>query len=330
MKSTTLATAITTALLALSSPTHAQMAPDNVSALDFIQLFEKLGGKHPGMRKAHAKGICATGSFLPAADAAQLSDAPLLNEGKIKANIRFSLGGPNPFADERSPGTRGVGVQLKLNDGSIHNFTGNNTPVFTGKDPETFFGFLETLLPGENGKPDREKMGAYIAANPSVQPALAFSRTQGAPSSYARSNYFGIHSFFYDNDAGDRTMFRWQLVPSLEEQVLSEADRKELDKNYLGDVLRKEVSEQSVSFSLVASIGEEGDSVIDPSQQWPKERETVKLGEIRVESVGGEACTATNFDPNVVSKGFSGSDDPVLKMRSPAYGISMGKRLSNQ
>jgi catalase len=45
---------------------------------------------------------------------------------------------------------------------------------------------------------------------------------------------------------------------------------------------------------------------------------------------GGDACTIINFDPNVMSAGFLPSDDPVLKMRSPAYAISFGKRLSNQ
>ncbi|MFT6269434.1 MAG: catalase, partial [Alphaproteobacteria bacterium] len=37
-----------------------------------------------------------------------------------------------------------------------------------------------------------------------------------------------------------------------------------------------------------------------------------------------------NFDPNILSAGFTPSADPVLRMRSPAYAISFGKRLSNQ
>ncbi|MCS4306412.1 catalase [Rheinheimera pacifica] len=41
-------------------------------------------------------------------------------------------------------------------------------------------------------------------------------------------------------------------------------------------------------------------------------------------------CSNINFDPNVLSRGFSASDDSVLRMRSPAYAISFGKRLSGQ
>jgi hypothetical protein len=38
----------------------------------------------------------------------------------------------------------------------------------------------------------------------------------------------------------------------------------------------------------------------------------------------------TNFDPNMMSAGFTPSADPVLRMLSPAYAISFGKIVSNQ
>jgi catalase len=54
------------------------------------------------------------------------------------------------------------------------------------------------------------------------------------------------------------------------------------------------------------------------------------MGSITITEVGGMACDKFNFDPNILSAGFTPSADPVLRMRSPAYGISFGKRLSNQ
>ena len=45
---------------------------------------------------------------------------------------------------------------------------------------------------------------------------------------------------------------------------------------------------------------------------------------------GGEACTPINFDPNVMSAGFSAGNDPILRMRSPVYAVSFGQRLSGQ
>jgi len=308
----------------------AQQPPESVSANDFIELFGKLGGEFKGMRKAHARGVCASGSFAPSTEASEYSNSPLFNEELVPAQVRFSLGGPNPSADERTPGTRGVGIKLSLSDGSVYQITGNNTPVFTGKDPETFFGFLSTLLPDENGVVDRSKTGAYIAANPSVQAALAYAQQNPAPASFGRSDYFGIHTFFFENDEGEQTKFRWHLKPDLGKKGLSAEEAAALPEAFLEERLKEEVSTNNVSFTLTATIGNEEDTVLDPSQQWPADRPIITMGTLTIEQAGGDACTITNFDPNVVPKGIKTSEDPVLKMRTPAYGISFGKRLSNQ
>jgi catalase len=343
MKMTTLAkqcaifgasTALSLALISASAVVNAQQAPQSVSANDFIELFAKLGGKHPGMRKAHARGVCASGTFMPNSAASEYSSADLfsaqMNGQSVPAQVRFSLGGPNPVADERAPGTRGIGIQLRLPDSSVYNITGNNTPVFTGKDPETFFGFLETLLPDENGQANPAKTGAYIAANPSVQAALAYARSNPAPASFARSNYFGIHTFFFEDAQGNQTKFRWQLSPDLGVLGLTKEESETLPEAFLEQRLKEEIAAGKVSFTLSAAIGTDGDSVIDPSVQWPAERTTIELGKLSITDAGGAACVNTNFDPNVVASGIKTSDDPVLKMRTPAYGISFGKRLSNQ
>jgi catalase len=329
MKKCTISVLIASALT-LSGQALSQQAPQSVSANDFIELFAKLGGEFPGMRKAHARGVCASGSFEPTNEAAQYSNSTLFSQTSVPAQIRFSLGGTDPSADERTPGTRGVGIKLSLPDGGVYHVTGNNTPVFTGKDPETFFGFLQTLLPDENGVVDRAKTGAYIAANPSVQAALGFAQSNPAPASFARSDYFGIHTFFFENDAGEQTKFRWHLSPDLGQQGLSADEAATLPAGFLQERLTQEVASTDVSFTLIASIGNEEDTVIDPSQQWPADRPTITMGKLTLSAVGGDACNNTNFDPNVVPAGIKTSDDPVLKMRSPAYGISFGKRLSNQ
>ncbi len=143
--------AVTTMSLLQASPISAE---ENVQAIDFVNLFETLGGNHPGYRKAHARGVCATGTFA-SADSSYFQGAELLKHGKLPVVLRFSVGGGDPNSDERAPGTRGVGLQIKLPGGAIHNFTGNNFPVFAGKDPDTFYGFLSTLVLGEKVGPRR-------------------------------------------------------------------------------------------------------------------------------------------------------------------------------
>lgn len=128
---------------------------------------------------------------------------------------------------------------------------------------------------------------------------------------------------------------RFQLKP--QDGVKSLTDAELADKN--GDFLSQRLSERlqkgAVSFDWVVSFGQPEDSVNDPTQQWPDNRSTLTVGTLtvgtlRLTSSGDDSCTKLNFDPNVLSRGFTASDDPVLRMRSPAYAISFGKRLSGQ
>ncbi len=318
---------IVTGLIGFSTVTAAEPPLKAVQANDFIALFEKMSGSQPGHRRAHAEGVCAAARFTPAANKAFL-DAPLLSSGELPAIMRFSVGGGQPKADERKPGTRGVGLRIKLPGGGNHIFTGNNFPVFAGKDPDTFFGFLSTLLPDENGERHPEKTLAFIRSHPSVQANAAWRRSAKTAASYANTEFYGLHTFYFQGDAGERTKFRWQLVPDLGVAVLDQEAAASKPAAFLAQTLAQQLEQGTVSFKLVANIGEAADSDIDPSVQWPEDRPQVTLGTVRVTASGGTQCRDLNFDPNVLSAGFEPSDDPVLRMRSPAYAISFAKRLS--
>lgn len=307
----------------------AALAEQKVQANDIVELFEKLNGKQPGHRKVHARGLCATGTFTPNT-AKAFSSAALLSNGELPVTVRFSVGSGNPKADERAPGTRGMGMKIMLPDGGLHMFTGNNFPVFGGKDPETFYGFLKTLLPNESGQPDMAKMMAYIKANPSVQAHAAWQQSAKTPASYANTGFFGLHTFYFDPAEGERVKFRWELVPDLGVKSLSKEEAGKMPAEFLADTMAAQLKSTGVSYSLQVSIGQPEDTDVDPSTQWPADRTKVTLGKVKLNSAGGDACTPDNFDPNLVSKGFSPSADPILRMRSPAYAISFGKRLSGQ
>lgn len=331
MKHTLINSSIAACLLVVgaSASSQALESEKQVQATDLVDIFEKLGGKHPGFRKAHAKGMCAMGTFVPSASD-HFKGAALLENGDLPVAMRFSLGGANPSSDEKAPGTRGLGMQIKLPNGSFHTFTGNNFPVFAGKDPETFFGFLSTLLPDENGKTDPAKTMAFIMANPSVQANAMWNQQAKTPASYANTAFFGLHTFYFDQAGGEKTKFRWNIQPSLGVKTLEKDEAAKMPTEFLADTFAKQLKEGTVSFTIMASLGEAQDSDIDPSQQWPDERPQVALGTVTIKESGGDACKNTNFDPNMMSSGFTPSADPILRMRSPAYAISFGKRLSNQ
>ena len=331
MKHTLITSSITACFLIAGSAVNLNAVANDkeVQAIDLVEMFEKLGGKHPGFRKAHAKGMCASGTFIPSPNE-HFAGAALLSNGELPVSMRFSLGGANPSSDEKAPGTRGMGMQIKLPNGSLHTFTGNNFPVFAGKDPETFLGFLSTLLPDEDGKVDPAKTMAFIQQNPSVQANVKWNQTAKTPASFANTAFFGIHTFYYGKTNAQNTKFRWDIQPSLGVKTLEKEQAAKMPTEFLADTFAQQLKEETVSFTIMASLGQAEDSDIDPSQQWPSERPQVALGTVMVKTSGGDACKNTNFDPNMMSAGFTPSKDPVLQMRSPAYAISFGKRLSNK
>ncbi len=60
------------------------------------------------------------------------------------------------------------------------------------------------------------------------------------------------------------------------------------------------------------------------------ESKKINFGKTTLDSTGESGCDLTNYDPNLLSKGFKPSDDKVLKLRSTAYAISFAKRLTGQ
>jgi len=319
-------TAISLLATLASSSTIAQ----EKTAVDLINVFEKLTGKHPGFRKAHAKGVCATGEFELNQFLSKYSTSTLFNQSNVPAIIRFSLGGGNPNADERVAGARGMAIQLSLPDGAIHNIVGNSTPVFAAKDPDVFFGLLEALLPDETGQQDPKKIGAYIASHPSTHAAAAWQQTAETPYSFSNTEFFGLHTFFFLDKDDKETKFRWHTTPDAGLKTMDKETSSKMPDTFLKDRLITEFNVNPISYTINVSIGTEEDTNIDPSQAWPSDRPMMPFGKLTLTSVNGAECDNINFDPNVLSAGFKPSADPVLRMRSPAYAISFGKRLSGQ
>ena len=120
-----------------------------------------------------------------------------------------------------------------------------------------------------------------------------------------------------------------QHNPSVQANVMWNQAAK-MPTEFLADTFAQQLKQKTVRFTIMASLGKAEDSDVEPSQQWSSERPQVELGTLTVKTSGGDACKNTNFDPNMMSAGFTLSADPVLRMRSSAYAISFGKRLSNQ
>ena len=94
--------------------------------------------------------------------------------------------------------------------------------------------------------------------------------------------------------------------------------------------MRKRLASEAAGWDIFLHIAEDGDSVTDPTAVWSGQRQKVKVGRLTIDRmIEKEAdgdCTGFVFDPNNLPTGITATDDPILAIRSPAYGVSFGRR----
>lgn len=314
---------------------HAAQAVDNeVTADQVVNAIEGTFGVTPGERRNHTKGTCAVGEFIGSAEVAKLSRSLLFSGKPIPVIARFSLAGGNPKAPDTAKSPRGMALEFKLPDGSLHHITMINTPIFGMAHPRTFLDLMVAMKPDPaTGKPDPEKIKAFKASHPENLVQADFLANNNPPISYANSTYFGLHTFKFINRQNETTFVRWRFVPQDGEKRLSESDMKSSPPNFLENALIERTKKGPVKWDMIVSLGEPGDTQDNPTIAWPENRQQIKAGTLSITEAmpqKGAACEKINYDPLVMSKGIEPTNDPILLFRSPAYAISFGRRLSGQ
>src|SRR6188474_3883172 len=95
------------ATAALASALPRALADEQVTPNAVVNALEEDFGVHPGQRRNHTKGTCATGSFVGLPDATSYSRSALFSGATIPVVARFSLGGGDPDAPDAGKGPRG-------------------------------------------------------------------------------------------------------------------------------------------------------------------------------------------------------------------------------
>jgi catalase len=165
-------------------------AQDTTSPEALVDALSLLGGKPERVRVAHAKGVCAVGSFTAAPGAASFSKAQLFAANDVPARIRFSIAGPNPkVSDKTKTAARGLAVSFDVKDGPTE-LVLISAPVFGAKSPAQFLALLQSRAPdAATGKPDPEKVKSFIAANPETTRQAAYLTARPLPASYLDASY---------------------------------------------------------------------------------------------------------------------------------------------
>ena len=302
------------------SAAHAQMS----TPAEQVDALEALAGKHPGMRRSGAKGICASGHFTGNAVGRALSSASVFSGEKVPVVARFSVGGGNPKASDKGKTARGLALQFMLPKGEQWMMANISAPVFFVARIEDFVPFVQARVN------DPAKLKAYNDAHPESLRQGAFLAKAAVPASYASAQYWGVNAFELVNAKGQSQFVRWQFVPSAGVVGLSEEQLKTMPDPFLFDELRQRVAQAPVSFDFKLQLAQAGDTLVDPTQVWPESRTVVPAGTLvidKVEADMGGACDKITFNPLVLPKGIKASADPILAARPASYGVSLGRRL---
>jgi catalase len=322
--------ALIAAILAIVIAFYAYLAgyltPGALTPGKFVDGFEEVNGLHPGFRRFHPKGVCVSGYFTSNGQGVALSRARVFESGQVPVLGRFSLGAGLPDMPDGPDVARGLGLQFAAADGEPWRMTMINVPVFPFRTPDAFYEQMLASKPDpQTGKPDPEKMKAFLARHPATLKALTLIKAHSAGSGFADSTFFALHAFRFVNAAGESTLVRWLL----ESDQPAGKTPSQPGRSYLFDTLIAQIHQAPLRWRLVVVVGQPGDPTDDPTLPWPAERKRVEVGVVtldKIESDDTSPVADINFDPLVLPTGITPSDDRILLARSAIYSRSFTRR----
>jgi catalase len=304
------------------------LSPDQLTPKRVVAGFEQVNGTHPGFRRNHAKGVCATGYFESNGNAASLSKAGLFAPGRMPVVGRIAFAGGMPFIVDDPATVRSLALRF-LPSGAEEWRTGMiNIPVFPFRTAQAFYDQMIDFAPDPaTGKPDPARMKAFTSVHPEFVAAVGIIGQRQVSSGFGDTTYNGLDTFRFVNADGAATLVRWSTVPVTPFVAAAKGTGSE-DKNALFDALIAQVAQHPLQWRLMLEVGEAGDPV-SPDIPWDASRRKVDAGLVTIDTLSSEeggSCTDVNYDPMVLPAGIEASDDPIPSARSAAYSRSFTLR----
>lgn len=289
-----------------------------ISAEEMVERIGRRFGLHPGFRALHARGVICSGSFEPTPEAARLTTAAHMQEGRTPVVARLSNGGGDPGEPDRAPDVRGLAVRFEPAGGDATDIVAQSAPRFPVKTPEQFIALVEA---SKREPAMLLRLPLFLLRNPGViGPLKENAAALRAPASYADVSYYAVHAFEWSGAAGSRWVrYRWDPVGAGEGRPPEAAPP---------DYLTREVAERlpgdTIRFRLVLQLAGPGDDPHDPTSSWDGAEE-VTAGELTLDAVATDRDPII-FDPMRLPEGIGPSEDPILRFRPRAYAVSYDQR----
>jgi catalase len=272
-------------------------------------------GKKVKLRN-HAKGFCTSGYFAPNPKLNDELAIPFFDQSKINVTARFSMGGTNPHASDK---TAGRFMSLKIDgDKENLNFVTTNSPVFFAGNLDDFFTFQVKVKQGPEGKQ------WLIDNKPDAKAFFDFVKQLPPSASFANSPYFGVNSFLFTTKNNDIVPGRWIFEPEDGVVNLSQAQLAELPDDFLKEELLTRIKHQPAVWNLFIKLAEKDDEINNPTVLWPEDRQRLLVGQVIINGKRDnestiQTCGNGIFNPVLLPKGITPSADPILNARTPAY-----------
>lgn len=302
------------------------LSPQRLTPAKLVAALAPPGGPALGHRRNHAKGVCFTGEFRSNGNGAGLSTAQVFKAGTYPVLGRFNLATPDPNAADATVRVRGMGLQIATPDGGVWRSAMIDAPIFAVSTPQAFFDLLRS-----SGAKEPEAMKAFVARHPEFLAFVEWASKVPWTSSYAEDSFNGLNSFLFVDSTGASRAVRWSLRPAAQPVPIAPAELAKRGPNYLEQEIAQRVAAGPQRWTMTVTVAGPGDVTADPSKAWPADRRTVEVGTLVVKRIEAEAdgpCRDINFDPTILPRGITVSDDPFPAARSSAYARSYDLRTA--
>ncbi|KZB88362.1 catalase [Amycolatopsis regifaucium] len=328
----------------LSDTDHSLKAgPRGPSLMEDFHLREKIthfDHERIPERVVHARGAAAHGTFRAYGNAASVTKAGFLEEGReTPVFVRFSTVLGSRGSADTVRDVRGFAVKFYTAEGNF-DLVGNNMPVFFIQDGIKFPDVIHAGKP----HPDREIPQAQTAHDTfwdfvslhteATHHVMWAMSDRGIPRSYRTMEGFGVHTFRLVNAEGATSLvkFHWKPVAGVhslvweEAQIAAGADpdfhrRDMADGIDAGAPLEYELGLQVMPDSDDEMF--EGIDLLDPTKIVPEELAEVQLvGKLTLDRNPTNYFAETEqvaFHTGNLVPGIEVTDDPLMQARLFSY-----------
>ncbi len=289
-------------------------------------VFYELNGdsKDPHKKINHAKGFCAIGEFVPVKNIKKILDIPLFENGNIQTQVRYSLGGGNPKASDKSK-PRGMALKIEGEKDSWE-IVMLNTEINFAKTPNEFGEFFAMRIP-KNGKVDNEYIIKRTNEVASYKNFEKYLDNIGITGSVANTAYYSIHTFYFrDKKSKKFVPARFKFIPVSGVSYLSKDELTSIKDDFLESDFKNHVAKKPIEYKMILVYANPKDITNDTTALWSGKHKELEIGTLIVNKYDGVECNGDVFMPSILPNGVDAPKDPLFNVRSDTYSITFGRR----